>query len=263
MPARITRALITGASSGIGEEFARQLAARDVAVVLVARRHERLQRLAEELGDATEVIVADLATDDGIQRVVARLRDHDTPVDLLVNNAGVGLYGAVSDASSERAQAMTRLNVEAVVALTSAQVTALKYRGSDHGGIINVGSLAGELPTPYATTYGATKAFIRNYTYGLHEELRGTGIRVLLCAPGVTDSEFGAAAGLERRRGIPSIVKSSSAQVVTHTLQRFSAGSLEAMHGRHNRLVRRLVRVTPGSVVRSLSAKAHRAVAGE
>lgn len=263
MAERITRALITGASSGIGEEFARQLAARNVAVVLVARRHERLARLKDELGDITEVMVADLATSEGIDVVAARLADQQNPVDLLVNNAGVGLYGPVYGHDTQRAQAMIRLNVEALAALTGAHLAALKQRGATGGGIINVGSLAGELPTPYAATYGATKAFVRSYTYALVEELKGTGVRVLLCAPGVTESEFGAAAGLERRRGIPRIVKSTSAEVVTHTLDRFAAGAIEAMHGRHNRMVRRLARFTPGSVVRSLSAKAHRSVVGE
>jgi len=263
MTERIERALITGASSGIGAEFARQLAARNVAVVLVARRHERLQRFAEEFGPDTEVIVADLASDDGIQQVVERLRDHTRPVDLLVNNAGVGLYGAVNDHAADRAKAMLRLNVEAVVALTSAHVTALATRQSVTGGIINVGSLAGELPTPYAATYGASKAFVRSYTYGLNEELQGTGIRVLLCAPGVTESEFGAAAGLQRRGRMPAQLQSSSAEVVAHTLKRFATGEIEAMHGAHNRLLRSLVRILPGSVMRSWSARAHRSVAGE
>lgn len=263
MTQRIERALVTGASSGIGEAFARQLAKRHIAVVLVARRQERLQRLAEELGDNTEVIVADLTTQAGIRVVSDRLRDQTRPVDLLVNNAGVGLYGPISDHTGERAQSLIRLNIEAVVALTSAHVSELQTRPYCPGGIINVGSLAGELPTPYATTYGASKAFIRSYTYGLHEELRGTGIRVLLCAPGVTESEFGAASGLERRRTLPSFVKSSSAEVVEHTLKRFTAGEIEAMHKRHNRLVRALARILPGSLVRSFSARAHRTVVGD
>lgn len=263
MTQRIERALITGASSGIGEAFARQLAKRQIAVVLVARRQERLQLLAEELGPDTEVIVADLATADGIQLVAERLRDEARPVDLLVNNAGVGLYGPVSDQTGERAQSLIRLNIEAVVALTSAHVTRLKASVAPVGGIINVGSLAGELPTPYASTYGASKAFIRSYTYGLVEELRGSGIRVLLCAPGVTESEFGAAAGLERRRQIPSLIKSTSAEVAEHTLKRFSAGEIEAMHGRYNRVVRRLSNVLPGSFVRAMSARAHRSIVGD
>jgi len=263
MTQRIERALITGASSGIGEAFARQLVNRDIAVVLVARRQERLQLLAEEFGGDTEVIVADLATPEGVSRVADRLRDQTRPVDLLVNNAGVGLYGPISDKTGERAQSLVRLNIEAVVALTSAHVSQLMTRTYCPGGIINVGSLAGELPTPYATTYGASKAFIRSYTYGLHEELRGTGIRVLLCAPGVTESELGAAAGIQRRRRLPSILKSSSAEVAEHALKRFTAGEIEAMHKRHNRLVRGLVRIVPGSLVRSFSARAHRTVVGD
>lgn len=259
---RINRALVTGASSGIGEAFARQLAARNVALVLVARRQERLERLREELGGDVEVLVADLATADGVAAVTQRLADQTRPVDLLVNNAGVGLYGPVSADTLQRATAMVRLNVEAVVSLTSAHISALQSRGATSGGIINVGSLAGELPTPYATTYGASKAFVRSYTYGIAHELSGTGIRVLLCAPGVTESEFGAAAGLARRRGIPSVVKSTSEEVVAHTLQQFSQGAIEAMHGRHNRLVRRLAPLLPGSWVRGMSARAHRSVVG-
>lgn len=262
MAERITRALVTGASSGIGEEFARQLASRGVEVVIVARRHERLVRLKEELGETTEVIVADLSTSEGIATVAKRLTDTANPIDLLVNNAGVGLYGPVFGHGIDRAQSIIRLNVEALAALTGAHVTTLKAREATGGGIINVGSLAGELPTPYAATYGATKAFVRSYTYALLEELKGTGIRVLLCAPGVTESEFGATAGLERRRGIPKVIKSTSAEVVTHTLERFAKGEIEAMHGGYNRLVRRLARFTPGPVLRSLSAKAHRSVVG-
>lgn len=263
MAQRIERALVTGASSGIGEAFARQLAQRDIAVVLVARRQERLQRLAEELGTDTEIIVADLASTDGINVVRERLRDETRPVDLLINNAGVGLYGSVSDQTGERAQSLVRLNIEAVVALTATHVTGLKARPERTGGIINVGSLAGEIPTPYAATYGASKAFIRSYTYALHEELRDSGVRVLLCAPGITESEFGAAAGLERRRRMPSLIKSTSAEVAEHTLQRFTDDALEAMHGRYNRIVRGLSKVLPGAVVRRMSAKAHRAIVGD
>jgi uncharacterized protein len=160
--ARIGRALVTGASAGIGAAMARELSARGVEVVLVARRSERLEALAAELATDAEVLVADLADRSGRDLVAERLVREDRPVDLLVNNAGLGVYGALAAQDPDRIRELLDVNVTALVELTRAALPGLLAR--EVGGIINVGSTAGYLPGPYSAVYGATKAFVRSFT---------------------------------------------------------------------------------------------------
>ena len=191
-------ALITGASSGIGEQFARQLADRGYELILVARREDRLKKLADELPTKAHVITCDLGADAAELpgQVVDQL---GAEVDLLVNNAGFGLRGRFAELPAERQAEIVRVNCEAVVILTRAFLPAMIERG--RGGVITVASTAGMQPLPYEATYGASKAFALNFTEALHVELRGTGVKALAVNPGPVPTEWQQVAGYEEAGG--------------------------------------------------------------
>jgi uncharacterized protein len=181
-----TRALVTGASSGFGENFARQLSARGTALVLVARRGDKLEKLAAELGTETEILPADLTDPAGLAVVEDRLRDAGKPVDLLVNNAGVGTTGEFAKLPAEGEINKVALNVTALMRLTHAALPRMTE--ARHGGILNISSLAAVSPTPRAATYGATKAFVLSFSESLNRETRKHGVHVtaLLAGPSAT-----------------------------------------------------------------------------
>ncbi len=191
-------ALVTGASSGIGREIVLQLARAGTNVVLVARSTDALTELASTVtsacGVTAEVLPADLTTQAGLDRVARRLRDPANPVDLLVNNAGVGTVGPVARLPLERETEVVRLNAVAVLHLSRVAAKAMQSRS--HGSILNMGSLAGFAPVPYFAVYSATKAFVLQLTLALREELRGSGVSVTVIAPGFVDTDFGDKAGV-------------------------------------------------------------------
>lgn len=190
--------LVTGASSGLGEVFARVLAARGANLLLVARSTERLERLAEDLarvnGIRARPITADLSTREGIDALFETVSTLGAAVDLLVNNAGVGSAGPFAALAPDRERSMVRLNCEAVVALTRRFLEPMLAQGD--GGIINVASTAGFQPVPYMATYAATKAFVVSFTEALARELRGTGVHAMALCPGPVRTGFQAAAGI-------------------------------------------------------------------
>lgn len=188
MASHWTRALVTGASSGIGEAVARQLAAEGTDLVVVARDEARLRALASEIGESrVEVLVADLADPGALAKVEARL-GADPAIDLLVNNAGFGFTGGFVELDIDRECSVLAVNVEAVMRLSHAAGAAMKPRG--RGGILNVSSIAGAVPAPNNATYGATKAFVTRFTEALHLELRDSGVHVSALLPGFTRTEF-------------------------------------------------------------------------
>ena len=187
MPSKKT--LVTGASEGIGRAFAKQLANEGYAVTAVARNEERLKNLMEEIGTNHCFIVADLSTDKGVKTVTEELRkDHYT---LLVNNAGFGVYGKFPGPSLERIQEMTRLNCDAVVALSCAFLSQAKSGDA----LINVSSIGAFLPMPLSGVYAATKAFVTSFSESLWFEQKDKGIYVLGLCPGVTTTQFHSRAG--------------------------------------------------------------------
>lgn len=258
MTGRIERALVTGASSGIGAAFARQLAERGVHPVLVARREDRLGALAGELardhGVEAEVLVADLADPDARARVEERLCRSDQVVDLLVNDAGLGGYGRVHTQDPALLQRMVEVNVTALLQLTRAALPGMVQR--DRGGVINVGSTAGERPGPHAAVYGASKAFVNRLTEALHEEVRGSGVRVLLLAPGFTATEFQAVAGVADDLA-PASLAADPDEVVAAGLRAFEAGRAVCVPRVADRALLHVARALPRVAVRRVSGLIH------
>jgi short-subunit dehydrogenase len=219
-------ALITGASAGIGEEFARQLAGRGYELILVARRKDRLEQLAEELPTKATVIESDLATE--ADKLPAKVKRRRLQVDLLVNNAGFGLRGRFLELDAKREAEMVRVNCEAVVTLTHAFLPGMVERGS--GGVITVASTAGKQPLPYETTYSASKAFAISFMEALSMELHGTGVNCLVVNPGPVRTEWQDVAGYdENTRIVPGIINAD--QCVRDSLRAYDRGKRSVVPG--------------------------------
>jgi uncharacterized protein len=247
-------ALITGASSGIGREFAKQIAARGSDLILVARREDRLRELAESLDTTTHVAPCDLASDaHNLQGKVSKL---EAEVDLLINNAGFGLRGRFLDAPEGRDAEMVRVNCEAVVVLTRAFLPGMIERG--RGGIITVASSAGLQPLPYETTYSATKAFATNFTEALHMELRGTGVKALAVNPGPVPTEWQQVARYDEMGGemFPGVIEAD--QVVREALEAYDRGKRAVVPGRLIRNFIRAGRLSPRAIQLRVMERAYR-----
>ena len=256
MTTRITRALITGASSGIGAEFATQLADRGVQLVLVARRRERLEELAATVADVgVEVLPADLTDPSQRAQVEARLESDDAPIDLLVNNAGFGAYGPFAGIPIERHTELVELNVLALTRLARAALPGLLERNV--GGIINVASTAALQPDPYGAAYGASKAYVRSLSEALYEEVRDSAVHVMALCPGVTSTGFQDAAGIDEE-DVPLGVTMPCAPVVTAGLQDFARRRPVSVPGVLNRLGALGAEFGPSAVSRRASALFHR-----
>ena len=191
-PSRNSAALITGASAGIGAEVARELARRGHGVVLVARRKQRLNELAEELsaehGVRAETISADLSKPASRSRIPGRITELGLDVDILVNNAGFATGGPFAESEAKRELEQVQVLVEAVVALTSAFLPAMVERR--RGAILNVASTAAMQPLPYAAGYSAAKAYVLTFSEAIHQEVSGQGVTVTALAPGPVETEF-------------------------------------------------------------------------
>jgi uncharacterized protein len=233
-------ALVTGASSGIGEQFARQLAARGHDLVLVARRADRLEALASELPTDAKVVACDLAAD--AASLGGRVQELGAEIDLLVNNAGFGTSGPFVEQDPARNAEEVRLNCEAVVTLCHAFLPGMV--GRRRGGVINVASSAGMQPIPYESVYAATKAFVISFTDALHTELRGSGVRVMSVNPGPVPTEWQQVAGYEAGRAAPAPGEISAEQVVQESLEAWDKGRRFIIPGR---MIRWFIRATSPS----------------
>ena len=246
-------ALVTGASSGIGASFARRLAAGGCALVLVARREDRLNELAGSLRkrhDAdVEVLPADLASASGLAAVAARLTDGE-PVELLVNNAARSSRGSFAELTTETIDAQIRLNVVALTRLARAAVTGMLARG--YGGILNVSSMASLTASPGTAVYGATKAFVASLTESLHAELAGTDVHVTALCPGFTHTEFHATNDLEISY-LPKIAWLDADAVAQAGLDAVAEGRPLAVPGPQYKLAAGTVRLIPRAVLRHLA----------
>ena len=215
-PPSDSTALVTGASAGIGEAIARELASRGYGVTLVARREERLRALAGELrerhGVRAEVIAADLGERPARDRLAAQVEELGLDVEILVNNAGFGDRGQLRDPDRERLIAMLRVNCEALLDLQARYLPAMVERG--RGAVINIASTAAFQPIPGTATYAATKAFVLSLSEAVHEELKGTGVTLTAVCPGPVKTEFMQAAGIEHAEDqLPDVFWMSSEAV--------------------------------------------------
>lgn len=226
-------ALVTGASSGIGEAFARALASRGANVVLVARRRERLEHLASRLATRAEVVPCDLEDPSGPRSLWQELEQQELSIDHLVNNAGFGGGGHFSEQNLDQLTGMLRLNCIALTELTRHYLPQMLERNA--GGIIQVASLAGFVPTPYMAAYGATKAYVLHLASALAEEIRGSNVRMLAVCPGTVPTEFQARAGyLQVDTGATAAV--SAERVAAIALAAYDRGEHVVVPGKGNAL---------------------------
>ncbi len=247
-------ALVTGASSGIGQAFAVALGARGSDLVLVARRRDRLEdlagRLRETSGVSVETLVADLTDADDLAMVEDRLRDPSRPVDLLVNNAGAGGHGPFAERPIEDEDRRIRLNVLAPVHLMSAALPGMIERR--RGGIVNVSSVASVQPLPFVATYAATKAYLTSFSQSVHEEVRGAGVTVVALLPGFTTSEFHDAADM-RRSAIPGPAWLTADSVADAGLRALDRGQAVCVPGVGYRILVTVSRHSPLALNRAVT----------
>lgn len=249
-------ALVTGATAGLGAEFARQLAADEYDLVLVARDTDRLEQLGDELtrthGVTVKLIGADLTTDDGCDAVAQRLADREQPVDMLVNNAGFGMYkvfGSVGIADEER---QLDLNVRAVLRLSHAAIGAMTARGS--GRIVNVSSVAGFVPRGGNATYAASKAWVTMFSEALSVQLVGSGVTVTAICPGFTRTEFHERAHADMSH-VPERMWLSASDVVREGLADAFAGKPISVPTRQYRRLVTIARLVPRPLLRRVMAR--------
>lgn len=245
--------LVTGASSGIGLELSRLFAKDGSDLVVVARREKRLKEVAKELGDEfdvdVKVIPKDLSLQDSPREIYDQLEKESVDIDVLVNNAGFGAVGAVGELEYGLQVDMLNLNINALYSLTRLFLPKMIERNS--GGILNVGSLAGFQPGPYASVYYATKSFVLSFTEGLAEELKGTDIKVSCLAPGPTKTEFGEVSGLDKSF-LFSFGTMDASEVARAGYRGFRNGDVVVVPGLLNNLLPFSVRLTPRFLVRKV-----------
>jgi short-subunit dehydrogenase len=249
-------ALVTGASSGIGEAMVRRLAAAGVPTVVVARREDRLRALADSL-PGIEVLVVDLGTTTGLKAATERIKDPSRPVDLVVNNAGFGTSGAFHELDPERLVREVNLNVQALTWLSHAALRAMTKR--DRGWLLNVSSVTGFQPAPGLAVYAATKAYVTSLTEALHEETRGTGVHVTVLCPGLVRTEF---QQISNQSGTPSKYPEwlylDVDYLVEHALADAAAGKAVSVPGAVYKGLTSASSVTPGWIKRRASAVVQR-----
>ncbi len=255
--------LITGASSGIGECFAGELAKRKHNLLLVARSAAKLAKMSDEHSRAHGIecrhLAVDLSMTGAEQQVVAFTTGASLEVDWLINNAGFGTYGKFGELPLERELEMIRLNVSALVALTHRYLAPMLKR--KHGMIINVASVAGFQPVPYFTTYAATKAFVLSFTEALSAECEGTGVFVSCLCPGTTATRFHEVAGMQNRAY--QAPAETAEQVVATALRAVERRRVVAISGRMNRIMVYSQRLAPRKVVVRAAARVMRPRAAE
>ena len=250
-----TCALVTGASSGIGHEMAVQLATSGVHVIAVARRGDRLEQLAAQF-KGVEVLVADLTTVDGLARVEARIADTSAkPIDLVVNNAGFGSSGLMHEIDSDRLTREIQLNVGALTRLSHAAIRAMVPRG--RGYLLNVSSVASFQASPRLAVYSATKAYVTSLTEALHEEMRGTGVRVTALCPGLVRTEFQSISSTEQySRDFPSFSWLDVTDVARAGLRDMARGKVLSVPGALYKGLFAVSDLLPRALVRRISSLA-------
>ncbi len=253
-------ALITGASAGLGKEYARLFARDGHDVALVARRKDKLDDLARDLEGEhanvrAHVVAEDLAAPGAAERVVAALRERGLEIQFLVNNAGFGATGAFVELDVARQLEMIQVNVVVLTALTRLLLPAMIARKS--GRILNVGSTAGFVPGPYMSVYYASKAFVNSFTEALAVELAGTGVTATVSCPGATATEFASVAGNQKSSLFESGVM-GAAEVAKDGYDAMMRGQPLAVAGFKNKMSIASLRLAPRGMARNLAARLNR-----
>jgi uncharacterized protein len=256
-------ALITGASSGLGEEFARQLARENYDLVLTARREDRLKAVAAEavkLGSSkVEVIALDLGQPDAAAKLHQQIAQHGIEIECLVNNAGFGTHGIFHKLPLDRELDEIDLNIKALVALTRLFLAGMVTRR--RGTIINVASTAAFQPVPYMATYAATKAFVLNFSEAVANEVRRDGVKVMALCPGPTRTEFQGTAGVDTS-SFPSFAYMDASTVVAQALASAKRGKAVRINGIINLVMAQSNRVSPRSVTARIAGAMFKGDAG-
>jgi uncharacterized protein len=249
-------ALVTGASSGIGEAMAHELGRAGIPTVLVARRRDRLQEIADRY-DGFEVIEADLTTRSGQATVTARITNAARPVDLVVNNAGFGTSGSFHELDVERVTDEIELNVVALTRLSSAALSAMVGRG--RGWLLNVSSVVSFQSAPDLAVYAATKAYVTSFTESIHAELKGTGVVATALCPGLTKTEFQSVSSTESYVDrMPDFMWSSAEEVARTGLRDTAAGKVVSVPGAMYKATVALSGVTPRPLSRFVAGLVQR-----
>jgi hypothetical protein len=256
----MTTALITGASAGLGEGFARALAADGNDLILTARRADRLETLAAELrakhGVAVRVIAADLADPAAPAQLMAAIAAAGLRVDTLINNAGYGLRGAVAELDSDAQLGIVDVNCRALVALARAVLPAMIERRS--GGILNIASTAAFQPGPWMAVYYASKAFVLSFSEALHEEAKPHGVRVAALCPGPTHTEFAGRAGMTDMALFTKLASGPDA-VVRDGLAALKGNQAVKISGAMNAVMAESIRFTPRALARRIAGSLQKA----
>ncbi|SFF82816.1 hypothetical protein SAMN04488025_10638 [Planifilum fulgidum] len=242
--------LITGASTGIGAELAKRFAEGGFDLILVARNRDKLERLAEEAGRrfgvSVRVVVKDLSEPAACGELIRELEEAGIEVHVLVNNAGIGVYGPFAETDWEREREMIRLNIEALTRLTKAFLPGMLRRGE--GKILNVASTAAFQPGPLMSVYYASKAYVLSFTEAIAEEVRGTGVTVTALCPGPTRTEFGSRAGFGTSR-LFQRGEMDAETVAREGFRGLMSGRRVAIPGLSNRLLVGSVRFLPRGLI--------------
>ena len=263
MASDMKAALVTGASAGIGSEFARLLAGEGKALLLTARRKDRLDALAEELraarGVRVETVPLDLAEASTPQAIADKAAARGFEIDLLVNNAGFGLRGPFAERPLERQIAMVTVNIAALTHLTGLLLPPMLARG--RGGIINVASIAAFQPGPLMSVYYASKAYVLSFSEALDREVRGKGVVVTALCPGLTESEFAEVAGYALSPRLERAAMTSR-EVARLGLAAHRAGKRVAITGVQNKLFAAAAGILPHGLTMSLIDAVQRSSGG-
>lgn len=249
-------ALITGASAGLGVQFARFFAKDKISLVLVARREDRLRQLKNELetdfGIKVDIIPLDLTLPNSVSKVVEFLKRYQIEIEYLVNNAGFGQSGSLSDVSLELNLGQIDLNVRSLTELTYQLLPSMIKNKS--GRILNLGSTAGDQPGPFMAVYYASKAYVNSFSEALHYELKNTGVTVTLSCPGPVLTEFPRVANIENKKLFQ--MNAMSADVVARQAYRaMMRGTRRITHGARNKMGSQISKLIPRSAVIKIVAR--------
>jgi uncharacterized protein len=251
-------ALVTGASSGIGEQFAGILARRGYQVVLVARSADRLEDLAKRLGPNAHPLPTDLSDRSARAGLPDRIAGLGLTPDILINNAGLSTLGLVAKSVPEQEVNLVEVDVAAVVDLCSRFLPGMVDRG--RGAVLNVSSVAGFGPLPGQAAYGAAKAFVLSYTHSLRGELRGTGVTATALCPGPVDTGFGEAAGFDKEEAeaaLPRVMWLPADKVAQAGIDGLAGGKAVVVPGRVNRIASAFFRIAPPEALLPLLTRSH------